>query len=72
MAAGQTREQFVATYAAGSGLTEEDLRGYGLFPEPCDCGEQLCTGWKMGRPWEDALFEDMMSEATNDTKESKK
>lgn len=49
---------FEAAYAARSGVTVEALRRAGRYPEPCDCGDDLCEGWGMGWQHEDAIAED--------------
>ena len=36
----------------------EALRSFGLYAERCTCGDAICLGWQMGRPWEDAIVED--------------
>lgn len=53
-----TREQFETDYARRSGLTVEQLHGWGRFPERCDCRAEYCHGWRMGYQWEDAILED--------------
>jgi len=30
-------------------VTVEWLREHGRIAEPCDCGEQMCAAWQMGR-----------------------
>lgn len=39
-------EQFERDYAERSGVTVEWLREYGRVVRPCDCGEDICTGWQ--------------------------
>lgn len=42
----QTREEFVADYAARSGIPVATLLKY-RTPEPCTCRAAECTGWAM-------------------------
>ena len=42
-----TEDEFVQRYAAGSGLTIEELKKLNLVPAQCDCGERTCQGWQM-------------------------
>lgn len=42
-----TKEQFEASYAAGSGSTVEELHERGRAATPCDCGDDTCRGWQM-------------------------
>lgn len=42
-----SKEQFESEYAEKSGMTVEALRDLGLYPVPCDCGEDMCRGWAM-------------------------
>ena len=58
-----TAEEFEAAYAARSGMTVAFLHENGLYAEPCDCGEEICEGWAMGRQWEDAIIEDQLRAA---------
>lgn len=58
-----TGDEFEAQYAARSGMTVEQLLEAGLHAEQCSCGDELCEGWAMGHPWEDALAEDQMRDA---------
>ena len=53
-----TAEEWEAAYAARSGVTVEWLHAHGRWAEQCDCGDEMCEGWAMGHPWEDAIFED--------------
>ena len=50
---------FERAYANRAGVEPSDLRDWGRFPEPCDCGEDMCEGWAMGFQWEDAIVEDV-------------
>lgn len=51
-----TKDEFIDKYMADSGLKPEyrTVNGFtvpGTTPreaEPCDCGDNLCLGWKMG------------------------
>jgi hypothetical protein len=51
-----TKEDFEKRYAMRSGLTVERIRGYGLYPESCECGDESCQGWwpKGKKPLPDA------------------
>lgn len=42
-----TAEEFEAVYAEWSNMTVDQLHDLGLYPEPCDCGEDMCQGWAM-------------------------
>lgn len=42
-----TAEEFEAGYAERSGITAGQLHALGLYPVPCDCGEDTCEGWAM-------------------------
>lgn len=42
-----TADEFEAAYAARSGVTVEQLHGWGRHAEPCDCGDETCEGWAM-------------------------
>jgi len=53
-----TAEEFEAGYAARSGVTVDFLHAHGRHAERCDCGDEMCEGWAMGHPWEDAIAED--------------
>jgi len=55
-----TREAFEAEYAARSGVTVAWLHSRGRFAEPCECGDEICAGWQMGHPWEEAIVEDSL------------
>lgn len=52
------RDEFERAYAARSGVTVDQLHAWGRWAEPCDCGEDGCEGWAMGRQQEDAIWED--------------
>lgn len=46
------REEFERAYAGRSGISVEHGESLGIFPAvPCDCGEDLCEGWR--RRYED-------------------
>ena len=38
---------FVKNYCKRSKLSEDRLLELGLFPIPCNCGEDDCLGWAM-------------------------
>ena len=44
-----TAEEFEAWYAGHSGMTVGQWRALAphRYPAPCDCDEDLCTGWQM-------------------------
>ena len=45
-----TREEFYKYYADGDPrITPEWLAANGRVAVPCDCGDELCLGWAMGR-----------------------
>lgn len=50
----KTAEQFEREYAQRSAVTVEYLRETGRVVQPCDCHDEICEGWKMGR--EDGAF----------------
>lgn len=52
-----TLEEFEARYAAESGVTAAQLRSLGLYPAPCDCGEDGCEGWQMDWDRRHAILE---------------
>ena len=64
------RDEFEASYATQSGISIARLRKLGLRPEPCDCGEDGCAGWKMATMPKADLFamlktaEDLLQERT--------
>jgi hypothetical protein len=58
-----TADEFAEAYAARGGVTVEWLRERGREARPCDCGDESCDGWQMANVKEDALFEQMKSEA---------
>lgn len=43
----QTAEEFEQWYAANSGVSVELLHKWGMRGAPCDCGDEICTGWQM-------------------------
>lgn len=53
-----TAEEFERWYAGNSNVTVAFLHYWGRRAERCYCGEPDCTGWIMGFPWEDALFDE--------------
>lgn len=40
---------FARRYAERSGVSVEWLREHGREVRPCDCGEDICEGWRMVR-----------------------
>jgi hypothetical protein len=52
-----TAEEFEAGYADRSGMTVGQLHALGLYPEPCDCGEDMCEGWAMDWAGRHAIIE---------------
>ena len=42
-----TKEAFEKVYAERSGLTVDELHGFGLFAYPCHCGQGGCAGWQI-------------------------
>ena len=44
------KDEFEEYFAKGSHTTVEKLHEWGLFAIPCECGEEICKGWKMD--WE--------------------
>lgn len=42
-----TATEFAEAYAARTGVTVEWLREHGREVRPCDCGEDICEGWRM-------------------------
>lgn len=40
------QEEFEKRYAERSGLTVKELRDLGITIEPCDCGDEICLGWR--------------------------
>lgn len=51
-----TKEQFIKQYCEKSGIPEEWCNENGFSrpwgdyyseAEPCDCGEEICKGWKL-------------------------
>lgn len=42
-----TAEEFARQYAERSGVTVEWLREQGHDVRPCDCDDDICTGWQM-------------------------
>jgi len=57
-----TADEFATAYAARSGVTVQQLRHRGRYPERCGCGEDGCEEWAMGHQHEDALAENEMRE----------
>jgi hypothetical protein len=51
---------FALGYALRSDVTVNQLREWGRFPEPCDCGEPGCEGFIMNFAWEDAIVANML------------
>ena len=45
----KTAEQFAKEYAERSGVTIAWLKQHGREVMPCDCGDDMCEGWQMGR-----------------------
>ena len=43
-------EDFARGYAERSGVTVEWLKEHGREAMPCDCEEDCCESWQMGRP----------------------
>lgn len=41
-----TKDEFEKRYAERSNLTVVELRALGITIEPCDCGDEICLGWK--------------------------
>lgn len=52
-----TRLAFAEAYAARSGVTVEWLWEQGRIPLKCDCGDEGCEGWQMGRILESPVVE---------------
>jgi hypothetical protein len=42
----KTAEEFVKYYAENSGETVEEILEW-RYPMPCDCENEICTGWQM-------------------------
>ena len=42
-----TKDEFEEFYARNSNVTVEQLHEWGRYGVPCDCGDDLCTGWRM-------------------------
>jgi len=42
-----TIQEFVEQYAANSNSSFRELDSMGLYPVPCQCGEESCEGWQM-------------------------
>jgi hypothetical protein len=42
-----TKQDFIARFAARSGMTVERLGELNQEARPCDCGEADCHGWQM-------------------------
>lgn len=42
-----TKEEFEKRYAARSYMTVEELRALDVVIESCDCGDEICQGWKV-------------------------
>ena len=38
---------FIKNYCKRSGISEDKLIKLGLFPVPCVCGDDSCSGWAM-------------------------
>lgn len=43
---GYTADEFLADYLEGSGLDSEEFLAV-RYVAPCECGDELCTGWAM-------------------------
>ena len=57
---GDPGAEFEAAYAARSGVTVDWLHAHGRYAERCDCGEEMCEGWAMAHPQEDAIVEERL------------
>jgi hypothetical protein len=53
-----TVEEFERWYADNGGVTVEFLHDHGRFGAPCDCGDEICTGFQM--MYRDDLIDDLM------------
>lgn len=42
-----TKEEFEKKYTEKSGVTVEWLHKHGQIAVPCDCGDPLCSHWRM-------------------------
>ncbi len=51
----ETIAEFEQQYADASGVTIEWLREYGRYGAVCDCGDEICTGFKMCHRDDDPL-----------------
>jgi hypothetical protein len=60
----ETEAEFATRYAHNSRVSPETLVLWGRYPEPCECGEAGCTGWRMGYQHEDAIIEDRTRSVT--------
>jgi hypothetical protein len=45
--------EFEEGYAQRSGVTVQQLHGWGMYGAPCDCGSEGCTGFGMEHPGSD-------------------
>lgn len=52
-----TAEQFEQRYVERYGVTVEWLKENGREPRPCDCGSDLCQGWRMALRVEEEFAE---------------
>jgi hypothetical protein len=43
----KTVEEFENWYAASSHVSVDFLHEHGRYGRPCDCGDEICTGWQM-------------------------
>lgn len=49
----KTRAEFEHFYTRGDDEVLKMLKEHGRTAQPCDCGEEMCLGWKMAYPGED-------------------
>lgn len=54
-----TRDEWLASISADTGMTVQTIlearAKRGRYPVACDCGEDICQGWKWSDPPEDDL-----------------